>query len=215
MLGSFSIASLGLLLGMRHALDPDHVVAVTTISAHDSSLRRSAALGALWGVGHTVTLMVAGGALILFRVAISPRMGLALEFSVAIMLIVLGLLNLRPEREKAADSSASRNRPLFVGMVHGLAGSAAVALLVLATVTDPRWALLYLLLFGGGTVIGMVLVTSAVAVPVRIAASQWNVPRRWFVVASGVASVAFGVALALQLTGPDGLLAANPIYTPH
>lgn len=100
-------------------------------------------------------------------------------------------------------------------MVHGLAGSAAVALLVLATVRDPAWAVVYLVLFGAGTIVGMVLVTTALAVPIGLAASRWRSSERWLVVASGVLSVAFGVVLALQLSGPDGLFSANPAYIPH
>src|SRR4051812_25389462 len=147
MLSSFSILLIGFVLGMRHATDADHVVAVTTIVSDQPSLRRASAIGALWGIGHTITILLVGGAIVAFRVAIPPRLGLAMEFAVAVMLIVLGALNLSG-RSLGATSTA---RPLAVGFVHGLAGSAFVALLVVAAVPSVWLGLLYLALFGVGT----------------------------------------------------------------
>src|SRR4030088_1425162 len=93
----FTILALGFLLGMRHATDPDHVVAVTTIVSQQRSLARAARTGVLWGLGHTATILLVGGAIIVLKVQLSgipPRVGLSLEFAVAIMLVVLGLLTL-------------------------------------------------------------------------------------------------------------------------
>jgi high-affinity nickel-transport protein len=210
-----SVALLGFLLGVRHAVDPDHVVAVSTIAARTPTFRRAAAVGALWGVGHTMTILGVGGAIILMRVAISPRIALAMEFSVALMLIVLGFQNLASARS-ANPPVPSLTRPLFVGMVHGMAGSAAVALLVLATVRDPAWSLAYLTLFGLGTVLGMVIVTGLIAVPAALALSRVRNARRWLTLASGVASVVLGVLLASELTKRDGgLFSASPAWTPR
>src|SRR3954454_23226611 len=89
-----SVLVLGFVLGMRHATDPDHVVAVTTIVSDQPSLARASASGALWGIGHSITIILVGGALVAFRLAIPPRLGLAMEFMVALMLIALGALNL-------------------------------------------------------------------------------------------------------------------------
>src|SRR5437660_7619554 len=94
MLSSFSVLLIGFVLGMRHATDPDHVVAVTTIVSDQPSLWRASSVGALWGIGHSITILLVGGAIIFFKVAIPPRLGLAMEFAVAIMLIVLGAVNL-------------------------------------------------------------------------------------------------------------------------
>ena len=210
-----SVALLGFLLGVRHAVDPDHVVAVSTIATRATSLRRAAAVGALWGVGHTLTILCVGGAIILMRVAITPRIALAMEFSVALMLIVLGFQNLASARN-AHPPAPSITRPFLVGMVHGMAGSAAVALLVLATVRDSAWALAYLMLFGLGTVLGMVIVTAMIAVPASLAVSRVRNARRWLTVASGVASVALGVMLASELTDREvGLFSPNPTWTPR
>jgi high-affinity nickel-transport protein len=154
-----TVAVLGFLLGLRHAVDPDHVAAVSTIATRTSSFRRAAAVGAWWGVGHTLTILVVGGAIILFRIVISPRIGLAMEFAVALMLILLGLQNVATAR-RSEDRNSTSARPFVVGMVHGMAGSAAVVLLVLATVRETTWAFAYLTLFGLGTVGGMVIVTA-------------------------------------------------------
>jgi high-affinity nickel-transport protein len=210
-----TVAVLGFLLGLRHAVDPDHVAAVSTIATRASSFRRAAAVGAWWGVGHTLTILVVGGAIILFRIVISPRIGLAMEFAVALMLILLGLQNVATAR-RSEDRNSTSARPFVVGMVHGMAGSAAVVLLVLATVRETTWAFAYLTLFGLGTVAGMVIVTAVIAVPAALAVSRVRHARRWLTLASGVASVVLGVLLASELTDRDtGLFSASPTWTPR
>ena len=99
-----------LLLGMRHATDPDHIVAVTTIVTRERSVIKAAGVGAVWGLGHTITLLVVGGAIIGFKVAMNARLGLSLEFCVAMMLIVLGLLNLFNVRASTANGLSAFNR---------------------------------------------------------------------------------------------------------
>jgi high-affinity nickel-transport protein len=211
-----SLSFLGFLLGIRHALDADHVTAVAAILARQPSVRRALRVGVWWGVGHTCTILLVGGTIAAFRIVVSPRVGLALEFGVALMLIVLGFWNLRRMRQLGAPQvPTSGARPLVVGMVHGLAGSAAIALLVLATVSDPRWALGYLALFGIGTVAGMVLVTTALAVPATLATRRYGSAHRWLAVGSGVLSIALGVWIAAELSGPNGLFSATPRWTPH
>jgi hypothetical protein len=212
MLSALGLAFFGLLLGIRHAVDPDHVVAVTAIATTQRSVGRATSIGALWGVGHTLTILVVGGAIIAFRIVIPPRLGLAFEFCVGIALIVLGLANLFSNHDEPPKPSTAR--PLIVGMVHGLAGSAAVALLVLAAVRDPRWALAYLLLFGVGTIIGMMAVTTAIAVPATLAANRVRSMRRYLVLASGAASVIIGVLIAIELAG-NGLFSSAPVWTPR
>jgi ABC-type nickel/cobalt efflux system permease component RcnA len=146
-----SVLVLGFLLGMRHATDPDHVVAVTTIVAQQRSLARAARTGVLWGIGHTATILLVGGAIVLLKVQLSgipARLGLSLELAVAVMLIVLGLLTLAGNDRRVTESTA---RPVTIGFVHGLAGSAAVATLPqVALIPDPVWAVGYLAVFGAG-----------------------------------------------------------------
>src|SRR3989442_14518734 len=94
MTSALLILGVGFFLGMRHATDPDHVVAVSTIISREKTLSRAGWIGVLWGVGHTITILIVGAAIILFGFVIPPRLGLALEFSVALMLVLLGVLNL-------------------------------------------------------------------------------------------------------------------------
>jgi len=208
------LLALGLLLGVRHALDPDHVIAIGTISARTPSIRRSVAVGALWGLGHTLTILGVGGTIVLVQGAISPRAGLAMEFGVAFMLIALGLLNLINARH-ADPPEPSRVRPFIIGMVHGMAGSAAVALLVLATINDPVLGMSYLLLFGMGTIVGMIVVTTVMTVPMTMVVSRAMVSRRWLTAAAGVVSLVFGVLMVQWLGGPLALFAADPSFIPR
>ena len=203
----------GCMLGVRHALDADHVVAVTTIVSRQRSLWRAAGAGALWGLGHTATICLVGAAIIGLRVTVPARLGLGLEFVVALMLIALGLHNLL-HRPTAPEAPAPL-RPLAVGMIHGLAGSAAVALMVLAAIDRPAWGAAYLLLFGVGTTIGMVVVTAAIALPSLYAASRVPTMERWLRLASGAASLALGLFLAHQIGVVDGLFGAAPRWDPH
>jgi high-affinity nickel-transport protein len=234
------IVLVGLLLGMRHSTDPDHVIAVSTIASRERSIGQGAMIGVLWGVGHTLTIFVVGSAIILFGLAIPPRVGLWMEFSVALMLIVLGVLNLTgalrwlAERlapfhagsavnklEGSRDSLISRYgsyqvfRPLAVGLVHGLAGSAAVALLVLSTIRSPLLAVAYLLVFGAGTVVGMMLMTSAMAIPVVWTGKHFEAAGRFLTPLSGIVSTAFGLFLAYQICFIDGLFRASVHWTPQ
>jgi cytochrome c biogenesis protein CcdA len=210
------VLGLGFLLGMRHATDPDHVVAVTTIVAQQRSLLRAARTGVLWGIGHTVTILLVGGAIIVLKVqldGIPPRVGLSLEFAVAVMLVVLGLLTLAGGERRVADSTA---RPLTVGFVHGLAGSAAVATLPqVALIPDPRWAAGYLAVFGVGTIVGMLLVTVSIAAPSLFATRRFVGMNRTLRIASGVASIGFGLLLAHRIGFVDGLFTTAPTWTPH
>ena len=202
-----------LVLGMRHATDPDHVVAVSTIVSQEKSLARAAGIGALWGLGHTLTILLVGAAIILLKLQLSPRLGLSMEFAVAVMLIVLGCLNLFDV--KPTGGRLTTMRPMFVGIVHGLAGSAAATLLVLPLIPDPRWAVAYLLVFGVGTVAGMALMTIAVAAPSVFAAGRVAGMRRWIRIGSGALSLCFGLWLAHRIGFTDGLFTGTPRWTPQ
>jgi hypothetical protein len=214
MTGWLALLAFGLLFGVRHALDPDHVIAIATISARTSSVRRSVKVGAAWGLGHTLTILVLGGSMVLFRTVISARAGLAMEFVVALMLIVLGVGNLVSARhlEPAAPSPL---RPFIIGMVHGMAGSAALILLVLATIDDSATGLLYLLLFGVGTIAGMMAVTSLMTFPMGVVGGRTVASRRWLTAASGLVSVVFGVLMMHGLGGPLALLVADSSFIPR
>ncbi len=268
MTSGLAILTIGFLLGMRHATDPDHVIAVSTIVSRERSILKAALIGILWGCGHTLTIVAVGACVILFGLVIPTRVGLTMEFSVGLMLILLGVLNLTgamrwltqkfsPSHPKVTGEHAhihqhqteshfhwhSHNaasehhgeslapplrlratfarlglfhtlRPLFVGIVHGLAGSAAVALLVLTTIRDPKWAVLYLLVFGIGTVAGMMLITAAIALPLSIAGYRFAWLNRGLIITSGLVSLAFGVFICYHIGLVDGLFTNHPTWTP-
>lgn len=218
------IICLGFLLGMRHATDVDHVFAVTTLVSRYRSAARAAIVGALWGVGHTVMVMIVGTGIILFQWVIPVRAGLGMEFSVALMLVVLGILNLTgvPGRQvevydHATDEFVPRPqprlvatiRPVVVGLVHGLAGSAAIALMVLSTIHEPRLAVAYLALFGTGTLAGMMLITAALAY------SFTKMPAQLLRIGSGILSLGFGLFLIYQIGIVGGLFTSHPVWSPR
>lgn len=263
---TLSLLAVGFFLGMRHATDADHVIAISTIVSRQRSMRGAALIGAIWGLGHTLTVALVGGAIILFSLTIPPRTGLAMEFAVGIMLVVLGFLNLtglnlwiKDNVAPGADPHHAHThahgdyahshvhghgktdhghgddqtpqawldrklgeygvyqlaRPLVVGVVHGLAGSAAVALLVLTAIDDPVWAVTYLLLFGIGTIAGMMLITAAIAAPFAYSAARLPRFNAYLRVASGLLSVGFGVFLIYYIGVVDGLFGSNPTWSPQ
>jgi len=263
-----AILTIGFFLGMRHATDPDHVIAVSTIVSRERSIAKAGLIGILWGCGHTLTIVSVGTAIILFGLAIPVRVGLTMEFSVGLMLILLGVLNLTgamkwisekfspahprvkgehahlhehgshvhfhwhshaPAAEHHGDSLSAPSwlrgfferlglfhvlRPLFVGIVHGLAGSAAVALLVLSTIRNPKWAVLYLVIFGVGTIAGMMLITAALALPFSFAGSRFAWLNRGFAIGSGLLSLCFGLFICYQIGFVGGLFTNHPNWKP-
>lgn len=263
-----TVVGIGFLLGMRHATDPDHVIAVSTIVSRQGNIRHAGLIGALWGLGHTITILFVGSAIILFNLAIPTRVGLAMELAVGVMLILLGVLNLtgvtqwvtnrftpgasdgevihfhthqhgkhshshvhghQPEVHMHLDDLQENHspntiqrigryqmfRPLVVGLVHGLAGSAAFALLVLATIHDARWAVAYLLVFGVGTIAGMMVITVIIGAPFAYTTKRFGSFNRFLGVASGLISVAFGLFIMFQIGFIEGLFTSHPHWTPH
>lgn len=204
-----------LLLGMRHATDPDHVVAVSTIVSRERSLARATGIGVAWGIGHTMTILVVGLAMIAFKLAFTPVIGLSLEMAVAVMLVLLGAANLFGTKSSPDEVRISRARPFAVGVVHGLAGSAAATLLIVPLIPDARWAVLYLLVFGVGTVIGMALITLAVAAPAVLAAPRIQSLQRSIRFAAGALSVGFGLYLSWKIGINDGLITGHAQWTPR
>lgn len=220
-MGLASVLALGVFLGVRHATDADHVVAVTTIVSRARSVRAALSIGVLWGLGHTLSVLLGGGAIVLFELTVPPHIGLGLELVVAFMLIALGVLNVRSRAR--SDLAANEREPslarrplssLVVGVVHGLAGSAALALLVLTTIREPSLALAYLGIFGLGTVAGMALLTAAMALPISLAARRFASFEQTLARLTGLASVAFGMFLVYQIGFVDGLFGADPSWSP-
>jgi high-affinity nickel-transport protein len=236
-----SAIALGFVLGLQHATDPDHLVAVGTILSGQRRFGDGAWIGVVWGLGHTLTLALVGGTLLAFNITLRPGVSAAMELVVAAAIITLGLLRLRavftgmdgvsgdhllathdhggraafhshphvhegalhahahvhpsPRLLRALGGAAGMRRAFLIGAVHGLAGTAAVSLLVLATVRTPLGGVAYLAVFGVGTLVGMTALTAALAYPVALAARF----RRWhraLGVGAGVGAIAFGVVYA-------------------
>ncbi len=257
------VVLLGLLFGIQHATDPDHVVAVATIVSRTRRFGAGALIGAFWGLGHTATISAVGVAIIFFNLTITPAAGLTMELAVALMLMALGAARIawvfrgadavpvshltephphahretfhshvhahegnlhrhphvHPEgrllRALQAVGPAQALRSLCVGVVHGLAGSAAVALLVLATIRSAWGALAYLLLFGVGTLAGMTAITALLSVPFVARVPLLLRWRRGFALGTGVLSLAFGLYLAIQVGFADGLFLGRPVWSPR
>lgn len=203
--------TLGFALGVRHATDADHIAAVGTMAAHRLSAWRAALVGAWWGIGHSASVLLVGGALVVLRLPMPVRIALALEFVVALMLIVLGVRSLLARRN---DAPASTLRPLIVGIVHGLAGSAVLALLVITTTDSALTAAIYLICFCLGTTAGMAVVSMLVALPTRWSARRTITIDRMVRVAAGIASIGIGLSIAHRVGIEDGLFAALPRMTP-
>jgi high-affinity nickel-transport protein len=214
-----TLIGLGLVLGMRHATDADHVVAVTAIAARHKKLVPAALVGAIWGLGHTLTITAVGAAIILLNITVPTRVGLSFEFAVGIALTIVGLWNIAGKSgaltSQAAGGRTPSLRAFLLGLVHGLAGSAAVALLVLATVRNPLAASAYLAVFGVGTIIGMVIVTTAFAVPASLMAHRFSSLAPKLRLATGAMSLVFGLYVMTHIGFVDGLFTSHPTWDPH
>jgi len=188
---------LGFALGLRHALDSDHLVAMATIVSQERSLPRAALLGARWGMGHCLSLFTVGVAVVLLGIPFPESLGHALELGVGGMLVALGvasLLRRRPGHPPEAPSIVRPSRrPFVVGVAHGLAGSGALAILVLATIRSPLAGLLYMGVFGLGSIGGMVAMSAMMSLPFVVAARRAGHAPVWMGQAAALASVAFGV----------------------
>ena len=233
---------LGLILGIKHATEVDHLVAIATIVSETRSVVRSALVGMFWGLGHTFSILAVGVLVILLRVEIPERVGTFFELAVAFMIILLGARTLyfllrkqKPVHAHAHTHGGSSHthlhfhesehahalrevrshdherqakltgwRAVVVGIVHGLAGSAALTLLVLTQLSGGSSQLLgltYLLVFGVGSIGGMLLMSTAMSVPLVFAPARFqriNIPIRLI---AGIGSVTFGVYYAYRQLG--------------
>lgn len=242
---AFSALVLGLVLGLKHAVEADHLAAVSTIVSERKNLLSASLVGGMWGVGHTLALLLAGVAVIFLRLQISPQTALRLELLVALMLVALGAnalwkllrgarvhfhahhhgrrLHAHPhlhnaphhdDHERAASSSPHAHpraaahthhnfslnaRPLAVGMIHGLAGSAALMLLVLSNIDSPLLGLLYIAVFGAGSIGGMMLMSALVGLPVHLTGGRWAGVNQVMRGAAGLFSFGFGLFMVYEI----------------
>jgi hypothetical protein len=277
--GPLALVVLGLMLGIRHATDPDHVIAVTALLTRERRLGAATRVGFVWGLGHTLTVLLVGAAIIIFKLKVPLRLGLSMEFAVAVVLILLGLgaagkilytagarlrlissadrkllevhshahshvtlahrhTHTHPHAHAVKYGSVQDAIPLHdshlpsdaafefppgrslltsfgIGLVHGLAGSAAIALLVLSAIPEPKWALIYLVIFCVGVVLGMVLITAIIGAPFMLISKRMAGIHRGLTLGAGLLSFGFGLFLAYQIAVVDKLLGAAPIWIAH
>ncbi len=229
----------GFLFGLKHAFDADHLVAVGAIVSERRSTFGAALVGAMWGLGHTLSLLLVGIVVVLLRMPVPEELALGLEFLVAVMISGLGLhLLYRIIRSRGASLHLHEHshgglrhthphlhftdgegesgghhhhvrggrKPFLVGMMHGLAGSAALMLLVLSTITSPLHGLLYIAIFGGGSILGMFLVGAVMSLPYSWLSRRFTGVDTAFRVAAALMSIAFGAYLIYEIGFVEGLL---------
>ena len=228
-----ALLGLGFLLGLRHALDVDHLAAVSTLVSTRRTLWGASIVGAVWGLGHTTALLLASIGMIALHTQIPPALARGLELCVALMLVGLGANLLRtlrrgghvhlhehthdghthvhphvhaPGAESSHQHARVGGRPFVVGLVHGLAGSAGLMLVVLATIPSPALAFGYVAVFGVGSLGGMMAMSSLIGMPLALAAERFGRVERVLKAGAALASIAVGSALAWSIGIDAGLL---------
>lgn len=230
-----SILALGFLLGLRHATEADHVAAVATLATRSRSLAHTVAQGIAWGAGHSLSLMLFGGMVLVLGVVVPERAAQGLELAVGVMLIGLGidaLLRLRRERihfhahrhadgvahfhahahrgERGPHQAARHDhghpagfplRALLVGMVHGMAGTAALVLLSVEALHSPAQGLAYIAVFGVGSILGMAVLSAAIALPLRLTSQRLGRAYRGLSAAVGVTTILIGCGIVVRMGG--------------
>ncbi len=222
----------GFLLGVKHSMDADHIVAVTTIVSRSNSLLRSALVGLIWGIGHTLTLFAVGFGVLVFKLTIPDRLALSMEFVVGALLVLLGIpiirrlvanrahVHLHQHEDKKHLHSHSHDgtlghdhrhirRPLLLGMVHGLAGSGALIPLVLSTMPSVAQGLFFLLVFGVGSTLGMLLFSGLISLPFRFTAGLSLRLNLWTQGVAGAISIILGLFIMWQTGFVAGLFSST------
>lgn len=218
----WSAGGIGFILGVRHALDPDHVIAVSTIASEQKSIVRSSLVGAFWGLGHALSLMIASAAVLALKLEIGGSVARWLEAGIAVMLVVLGLrairlgfkdwtvhahrhshdghehVHLHEHHVKEHHNHVHRHligfglRPFSVGIAHGLAGSAGLAIVAVGTTSSVAGGLLYIGMLGLGSAAGMMILTAIMSLPLLLIASRYRAFRGGVQLVAGLGSVIFG-----------------------
>lgn len=224
---------LGFALGMKHALDADHVVAVSTIVSQYRNPFKAALVGIFWGIGHTTTLLLVGIAVIVFKLAIPDQLALSMEFLIGLVLFGLGIqilwkylpkkkhshvhdhgdemhthehFHLRKDGAEVIQHHAPRqHRSLLLGMIHGLAGSAALMLLVLGTIRSPIEGVIYILIFGVGSILGMMVISTLIGLPFALSSGRFASINHTIRFMAGALSAVLGIFVMVDIGFIKGL----------
>ncbi|MAG78597.1 urease accessory protein UreH [archaeon] len=215
----FTILGFGFLLGLKHALEADHVVAVSTIISQTKNFKKSLVLGASWGIGHTTTLFIIGILILIFKINIPEKFSLSFELIVGIILIGLGIeilykklirrehihehkhKNIIHEHKHSHIKSYEHNhnhKSFLLGLVHGLAGSGVLMLLVIASINSIMQGLFFILIFGFGSIIGMLFVSGIIAIPF-IFTSKINRLEKILQIIAGSLSILIGIIIITKI----------------
>ncbi len=223
-ISTFSVLGIGFLLGLRHATEADHLAAVSTIVSEKKSVFTATIVGGLWGLGHTISLFVVGLVVIFLKLQISESVEARLEGVVGIMLVLLGINALRKlfqtekihlhshdhgdhehqhlhaHQNEASEASHHRFSPrsVFIGMIHGLAGSAALMLLIVPTIPTPIVAVMYILIFGLGSIGGMMVMSLLVGLPFHFTANKFGNLNKGIRFCAGAFSLVLGSMIVYE-----------------
>lgn len=227
----FTLLGFGFLLGVKHAFDADHVAAVSTIISKHKSIKKSSLLGMFWGFGHTISLLCVGLIILLLKITIPEKIALSFEFIVGIVLVILGLNVLltinknkihfhrhKHGKEEHIHFHSHKltkhhdhkhklfHQSLFIGLIHGLAGSAVLTLLVLTTIKSVWLGLIYILIFGIGSIIGMILISSVVSLPFTLIPNNLQRTQKFLKISAGLISMIIGLTIMYNIGIAEGLL---------
>jgi hypothetical protein len=224
-MNAFSVLAIGFLLGLKHATEADHVTAVATLVAGQRSLQQVIRQGVLWGLGHSLMLFSIGFVVLTLGHKIPSHLAQTLECAVGAMLIIMGADVLRRMmigrhqvtwhrrhsreigcplvHEKSQPRKVTQHpgslRALMVGMVHGMAGSAALIVLSLGAMQSPALAVLYIVIFGIGSIAGMAALSTAMAYPMRLSAKVFGEGQRMIIAGIGAFSCALGATVIYRI----------------
>lgn len=226
MLNMFPILFTGFLLGLEHAFEADHLVAVSTMVVHHKNPWKAALVGTFWGMGHTFTLFLVGIAVLLFKVAIPAEIALWFEFLVGVMLTFLGLRLIiltrkvlhthahahgkdkhdHPHFHSASKHQHQHHKSFLIGTIHGLAGSGVLVILVLSTVRSVVDGLLYILIFGIGSIAGMSLMSIFIGIPFIYSSHKFPVVEKYLKILAGTLGILIGILIMYRIGVGEGLL---------
>lgn len=196
MVNPLLILLFGFLLGIKHSIEPDHVITVATIVRGEKNSFKASLLGLWWGFGHTVSLFVLGIVVLVTHIQISSWLGSIFELIVGVILIVLGIKVLFGKQLSSSVSFqkvSSNHKSLMVGLIHGIAGSGALMLLILSTISSLYIGILYIIVFGAGSIIGMTIMSLLISIPFLISNKKIPFIEKFVQYAIGVISILFGL----------------------
>lgn len=213
----------GLFLGIKHAFEADHMIAVTTMVTEQKDPKKAALIGTFWGIGHTTSLFVIGVFVLFLRINIPEKVSLTFELLIGFMLIFLGLRSILQskrihEHEHTHGDQAHshlhsshhphrhHHRSFLIGSLHGLAGSGALMLLVLATIKNIQQGIFYILIFGFGSIVGMTIMSFIVGLPFIFSSNKFNNVEKWLRIGAGLLSLLFGIYMIYEIGIVQGLL---------